>query len=82
MKFYDELMMSKFNSGDANPKHSVVRQQEIAINQLTDTEGLDKAYARAGTLFVNGNSMYVAGTSYLQDAWDDLEIPFAKTAWV
>ena len=51
------------------------------VNQLTDKEGLDKAYARADKLFVNGNSIYVAGTSYLQDAWDDLKIPFAKTAW-
>ena len=49
MKFYDDLMMSKFNNNN-NPKLSVYRQQEILINQLTDKEGLDKAYARADKL--------------------------------
>ena len=81
MKFYDDLMMSKFNNNNNNLKLSVCRQQEILINQLTDQEGLDKAYARADKLYVNGNTMYVAGTSYLQDAWDDLKIPFGKTDW-
>jgi hypothetical protein len=50
------------------------------INQLTDKEGLDKAYAREDKLYVNGNTMHVAGTSYLQDVWDDFEIPFVNTA--
>ena len=77
MKFYDDLMMSNFNNNN-NPKLSVYRQQEILINQLTDKEGLDKAYARADKLYVNGNTMYVAGTSYVQDVWDDLKIPFGK----
>ena len=77
MKFYNDLMMSKFNNNN-NPKLSVCRQQEILINQLTDKEGLDKAYARADKLYLNGNTMYVAGTSYLQDVWDDLKIPFGK----
>jgi hypothetical protein len=80
MKFYDELMMSKFNNNNS-PKLSVYRQPEIVINQLTDKEGLDKAYAREDKLYVNGNTMYVAGTSYAQDVWDDLKIPFFKTAW-
>ena len=80
MKFYNDLTMSKFNNND-NPKLSLYRQQEILINQLTDKKGLDKAYARADKLYVNGNTMYVAGTSYIQDVWDDLKIPFGKTDW-
>ena len=50
------------------------------MRALTDKEGLDKAYDRADKLFVNGDTMYVAGTSYWQDVWDDLKIPFNKTA--
>ena len=80
MKFYDELMLSKCNSGDASPKHSVYRQQEVVMNQLSDKEGLDKAYANADKLFVIGNTMYVAGTSYLQDAWDDFKNTFRKNS--
>ena len=41
------------------------------MNPLTGKEGLDKAYAKAEKLYVHGDTMYVAGTSYLQDAWDD-----------
>ena len=74
-------MMSKCSSGDAIPTDSVHRQQEIVINELTEKEGLDKAYAKAGKLHINGNNMCVAGTSYLQDARDDFEKPLIKTAW-
>ena len=52
---------------------------EIVMQQLTDKEGLDKAYATTEKLYVHGNTMYVAGTSYWQDVWDDLKIPFNKT---
>ena len=64
MKFYDDLMMSRFNSNN-NPKLAVYRQPEILIYQVTDKGGLDKAYARADKLYVNGKTMYVAGTSYV-----------------
>ena len=74
MKFYDELMKSKFHSGvsNDNTKNSVYQQQAIVMNPLTDKEGLEKAYALVDKVYVHGDTMYVAGTSYLQDVWDDL----------
>ena len=82
MKFYDELMMSKFHSGLSHnePKHSTYKPQGIVMNPLTDKEGLEKAYALPEKVYVHGDTMYVAGTSYLQDVWDDLKIPFNETA--
>ena len=50
----------------------------LIMQQLTDKEGLDKAYAQAEQLYVHGDTMYVAGTSYLQDVWDDLTIPWPR----
>jgi hypothetical protein len=76
----DEMMMHRFNRNNTGPRLGIYQQPEIVINQITDKEGLDKAYAREEKLFVNGNTMYVAGTSYLQDVWDDLKIPLVKTA--
>jgi hypothetical protein len=55
-------------------------KQPNVINPITDKEGLDKAYAANEKLYVNGKTMYVAGTSNLQDAWDDLKIPFGLTS--
>ena len=72
--------MNSFNKNVQNSKLSVYTQPEIIMNPLTYKEGLDKAYAKAGKLYVHGDTMYVAGTSYLQDAWNDLKIPFIKTA--
>ena len=53
---------------------------EILMQQLTDKEGLDKAYAQTEKLYVHGDTMCVAGTSYLQDVWDDFKTPLGKTA--
>jgi hypothetical protein len=55
-------------------------KQPNIIKAITDKEGLDKAYAADEKLYVNGKTMYVAGTSNMQDVWDDLKIPFGKTA--
>ena len=82
MKFYDELMKNKFHSGVSNndPKKSVYQNQMITINPLTDKEGLEKAYALPEKVYVHGDTLYVAGTSYLRDGWDDLKIPFSLTS--
>jgi hypothetical protein len=76
---HDDLM-HRYKRNTTDAKLSIYTQPEIVINQLTDKEGLDKAYARAEKLYVNGDTMDVAGTSHLQDVWDDLKIPFVKTA--
>lgn len=52
------------------------------IPTLSDAVGLNKAYAQPNKIFVdnNTNKMYIAGTSGLQDVWDDLKIPFHLTS--
>jgi pimeloyl-ACP methyl ester carboxylesterase len=53
------------------------------IPTLSDAEGLKKAYELPNKVYVdnNTNKMYVAGTSNLRDAWDDLKIPFHLTSY-
>ena len=79
MNFDDNLMHDKFRGTGASSNMSVYMHPEIVMQQLTDKEGLDKAYATTEKLYVHGNTMYVAGTSYWQDVWDDLKIPLNKT---
>ena len=75
-------MRSKLHSGVSNndPKNSVYQNQGISVNPSSDKEGLEKAYSLVDKVYVHGDTMYVAGTSYLHDAWDDLKIPFSQTA--
>ena len=49
------------------------------IEPITDKVGLNKAYGRASKLYTHGNTLYIAGTSSLQDVWDDLKIPLNLT---
>ena len=93
MKHKDYTVNDKFNRGGSQTSNqgriqqrqqqtqkTTAAQQPVSIKTITDKEGLDKAYDAGGKLFVNGNTMYVAGTSNLQDVWDDFKIPFGKTA--
>ncbi len=74
------MMMRKLGRGITQPKEPVYRTPAITISPITDREGLDKAYALPDKVFVNGDTLYVAGTSYLQDVWEDLKIPFSQTS--
>ena len=47
---------------------------------MTDDHGLKNAYNNDDKLFLHRNTLFVAGTSNLQDAWDDLKIPFHLTS--
>ena len=86
----DYALNDKFNRGGTQQSRGpqrgaqnlskVPRQQSTTIKAITDKEGLDRATAAADKLYVNGDTMYVAGTSNLQDVWDDFKIPFGKTA--
>ncbi len=51
----------------------------LSIEPITDKVGLEKAYGRGSKLYTHGNTLYIAGTSSLQDVWDDLKIPFNQT---
>ena len=46
---------------------------------LEDRVGLDRAYKDPRKVYMEGDSMYVAGTSSLGDAMDDLALPFGLT---
>ena len=48
--------------------------------QITDKEGLQKAYSNDSKLYTHGNTLCVAGTSNLHDVHDDLTIPFNQTS--
>jgi hypothetical protein len=74
------LISDKFSRNTTDSKFSVYRHPELVIQSLTDEEGLDKAYALTEQLYVHGDTMYVAGTSYLQDVWHDLKIHSKETA--
>ena len=50
------------------------------FNHRRNEAGLTKAYKSPKGIFVeNGDTMYVAGTRSLSDAWDDLKIPLRRT---
>ena len=51
------------------------------IPELSDEEGLAKAYDQPNKIYLNNHKMYVAGTSSWQDVWDDLKIPFHLTRY-
>jgi hypothetical protein len=57
-------------------------------HHLSDAEGLRRAYTEPNRLYINGDRLYVAGTTWtdgytnkfsLNDAIDDLKIPFFQT---
>ncbi len=50
----------------------------INIPQIKDQDGIKKAYDRDSKLYINADTMYVGGTSSVQDMYDDLKIPFFK----
>ena len=47
---------------------------------ISDIEGLRRAYASDSGAYIHGNRMYVAGTRNATDAWDDItKVPFNLT---
>jgi hypothetical protein len=47
---------------------------------MEDREGLKAAYALDSGVYAAEDTLYVAGTESLRDAWDDLKIPFGKAS--
>ena len=56
-------------------------REELAGNWsfLTDTQGLKLAYENPDGIYKNGSIVYIAGTKSLQDALDDVKLPFYQT---
>ena len=85
MKLYDEVTKSKVTNYTITPKHLSTSQKQkpprpIIVKQITDKDGLHKAYALDEKLYARGDTLYIAGTSSLRDVWDDLKIPFHLTS--
>jgi hypothetical protein len=86
MKFNEKIIMGRFDNRPKNEMNEKIiykerpQPKQAEQQRLTDKEGLDKAYASNEKLLVQGDTMYVAGTSNVQDALDTLKIPFGKTA--
>ena len=87
MRHKDYALNDNFKrGGTSNSNRGTIHQQQqtsmkaTSVKAITDKEGLDKATATPDKLYVNGDTMYVAGTSYWQDVWDDFKIPFGKTS--
>ena len=50
-------------------------------NNLSDAQGLQRAYDANNGLYANGNKLYISGTfgkNGLRDIWDDINIKFLK----
>jgi hypothetical protein len=86
MKLIDEIAKPKMDNYITPPKHLLTTTHRIITNStplkiepITDKEGLAKAYGRESKLYTHGDTLYIAGTSSIQDVWDDLKIPFKQT---
>ena len=51
------------------------------IKNISDSQGLELAYRQPNGIYNYGNTIYIAGTKSLNDAWDDLKIPFHATRY-
>ena len=63
--------------------NNIVEKTKTILNkprdELSDSEGLNRAYKQPDKLYINNNKLYIAGTSNLRDVYDDLKIPFKLT---
>jgi hypothetical protein len=49
------------------------------VRPMSDRAGLDKAYADPRKVYMEGDSLFVAGTSSVGDVIDDIALPFGLT---
>ncbi len=61
-------------------KPLLTNSQSLTTEPIKDKACLEKAYGRESKVYMNGDTLYIAGTSSIQDIWDDLKIPFNQTA--
>ena len=46
---------------------------------IKDSDGLDKAYAAENKIYIEGDTMFIAGTASAGDVVDDVSIPLGRT---
>ena len=51
--------------------------KDIGFHKRNET-GLTNAYKANNNIYIKGDTMFLAGTSNLQDVWDDLKIDSVK----
>lgn len=66
---------SKYEKIQIRQKPNIAKQSKT----ITDRQGLEIAYRQPNGIYNFGNTIYVAGTKSLNDAFDDLKIPFHAT---
>jgi len=66
-------------------ENNIVEKTKAVLNkpkkEISDSEGLSRAYKQQDKLYINNNKLYIAGTSSLRDVYDDLKIPFQLTRY-
>ena len=55
--------------------------KNIMNPNITDKEGLEKAYSLPEKLYIHNNTLFVAGTSRINDVIDDVALPFHMTKY-
>lgn len=94
MNLKNEILYTKFNRNNTyNLKHIssqftkpdykkpiMENSKPLQIAPIKDKDGLSEAYKRESKLYVNGDTIYIGGTSSINDVYDDLKIPLRLTA--
>ena len=50
----------------------MTNSEPITITPLRDADGLSRAYDRESNIYIHGDTIYLAGTTNMQDVWDDV----------
>lgn len=86
-KYYESSNSNNITSSKPKPLEKIsninknITSNNKIYNQISDKEGLDKAYQQPNKIYLNNKTMYIAGTSSLQDVYDDLKIPLRLTKY-
>ncbi len=66
--------------GGVQPEYNKPKRGSAEFHKQ-DEIGLEKAYHSPNYLYKDNDTLYVAGTQTVRDAWDDLKIPFGLTRY-
>ena len=84
-KLYYQQSYIKPSSTPSKIINNVILSNNKILNEpkkeISDSEGLNRAYNQNDKLYINNNKLYIAGTSSLRDVYDDLKIPLRLTRY-